>query len=155
MKNRELVRQKDRLDSLFQQFTIASSGDAELQSHWARYLCVIVSGFLENSVEVLLVEYTSQRANGKVSQFVSRELGQFQNPKFGKIADVLGKFSPDWKTNVESWTTEENKDAVNSVVANKNQIAHGQPTVISLATIKQYYERVVVFVTDLESRIVV
>ncbi len=115
----------------------------------------MVSGFLENAVEVLLVEYTSKRADDKVRQFVSKELGQFQNPKFGKIADVLGKFSSEWKTNVESWTTEENKDAVNSVVANKNQIAHGQSTGISLATIKEYYERVVDFVTNLESRIIV
>lgn len=155
MKNRELIRQKDRLDSLFQQLTIASSGDAELQSHWARYLCVIVSGFLENAVEVLLVEYTSKRASEEIIQFVSRELGQFQNPKFGKIADVLGMFSSEWKKNVDVLTSEEIKDAVNSVVNNRHQIAHGQSTGISLATIRQYYDRIVIVVADLESRIIV
>ncbi len=56
MKNRETVQAKDRLDYLFSRVNEFSE-DLELQSHWARYLCVRVSGFIETSIRSILSEY--------------------------------------------------------------------------------------------------
>lgn len=56
MKNRETIQAKDRLDDLFSRVN-EFSGDLELQSHWARYLCVRVSGFIETSIRSILSEY--------------------------------------------------------------------------------------------------
>ena len=55
MKNRETVQAKDRLDYLFSRVNEFSE-DLELQSHWARYLCVRVSGFIETSIRSILSE---------------------------------------------------------------------------------------------------
>ena len=46
MKNIEVIRYQQRLDDLFKKI-VAFAEDIELQSHWARYLCILVSGFLE------------------------------------------------------------------------------------------------------------
>ncbi len=61
----EITRQRQRLDDLFQK--AKNLPDAEAQSHWSRYLCVLVSGFLENSVRITYTEYARKRANSFVS----------------------------------------------------------------------------------------
>lgn len=101
MRNRELLRQKDRLDWLFDRVSDAAGDDPELKSHWARYLCVVVCGFIENGVEEILLEYTDKHSHTNVANFVSRDLKQFQNPKVGKIAELLGSFSQTWKDEIE------------------------------------------------------
>ena len=51
----ELHRRKQHLDHLFGE--ARALPDPELKSHWARYLCVLVSGFVETSVLALYREY--------------------------------------------------------------------------------------------------
>jgi hypothetical protein len=50
MRNRDLARQKQVLDELIAKTRNATGGDVEMQSHWAKYLCVLVAGFLENAL---------------------------------------------------------------------------------------------------------
>lgn len=51
MKDLEINRYKQRLDNLFEQIS-AISDNFELKAHWARYLCVLVAGFIETSISV-------------------------------------------------------------------------------------------------------
>lgn len=48
MMTRELVAARDRITNLLAK--VAEIDDAEMQSHWARYLCALVCGFLEVAV---------------------------------------------------------------------------------------------------------
>ena len=84
----EIHRQRQRLDSLF--LKAREFPDAELQSHWCRYLCILVSGFLENAVEHCLSEYTRTRSNEYVLNYVQTKLYGFQNPKMGSIIELFG-----------------------------------------------------------------
>src|ERR1700735_1877688 len=92
-------QQKQRLDDLFN--AVRTLPDVEMQSHWSRYLCVLVSGFLENSVELCLSEYSKRGTNVLVSNFVNAKLRDFQNPRMGIILDLFGSFNPDWKAQLE------------------------------------------------------
>ncbi|MEY3870345.1 MAG: hypothetical protein RLZZ338_4239 [Cyanobacteriota bacterium] len=96
MKNRELVRKKQHLDDLFQKIAVFSE-DKKLQSEWAKYLCIVVSGFLENSVRILYSEYAKNKSSPSVANFVEAKLKDFQNPKMQKILDLAGLFSQKWK----------------------------------------------------------
>src|SRR2546430_12150888 len=111
-----------------------------MQSHWSRYLCVLVSGFLENSVELCLAEYTRRGTNPVISNFVSSRLRGFQNPKMSAIAEIFGAFNPDWRTQIEAATQGQLSDSVNSIVGNRHKIAHGESVSLSLGSITAYYQ---------------
>lgn len=141
-------QQKQRLDELFK--AGRSISDIEMQSHWSRYLCVLVSGFLENSVEHCLSEYSRRVTNVAVSNYVSAKLRGFQNPKMGAILELLGSFNPDWKAQVEVATQGQLSDSVNSIVGNRHKIAHGESVSLSLSSITAYYKDAVVVIELLE-----
>jgi hypothetical protein len=149
MNTLEAVRYKQRLDNLFGQISVFS-GNPELQSQWARYLCVLVSGFLEISICAIYGEFARRTASPYVANFVKYELGSFQNPKMGKILDLTRAFNSQWANQLEVATEGQLKDAVNSVVANRIQIAHGRDVGITYARIKGYYEDVIQVVNLIE-----
>jgi hypothetical protein len=141
-------QQKQRLDELFK----AAGGlpDVEMQSHWSRYLCVLVSGFLENSVELCLSEYSRRVTNAFVSNFVSAKLRGFQNPKMSAILDLLGSFNPDWRAQIEAATQRQLSDSVNSIVGNRHKIAHGESVSLSIGSITAYYRDAVTVIELLQ-----
>ncbi len=149
MNTLEAVRYKQRLDNLFGQISVFS-GNPELQSQWARYLCVLASGFLETSICAIYNKFTRQNASPKVANFVKCELDGFQNPKMGKILELTRAFNPQWADKLETATEGELKDAVNSIVANKNLIAHGRDVSITYTRIKNYYEEAIKVVDLIE-----
>ncbi len=149
MPNLEITRHKHRLDALFNRVSTLSQ-DPELMAHWARYLCILASGFLEESVRILLSEYVQKKANATVSRYVNAQLDGFQNPKAGKILELLRGFDPLWAESVEQFMGDERKDAVDSIVNNRHQIAHGRSVGISYVTIKKYYEKAVEVVDFIE-----
>jgi len=134
----EITRQRQRLDDLFQK--AKNLPDPETQSHWSRYLCVLVSGFLENSVRITYTEYARSRSDPSVADFVESRLRQFQNPKMGTIVDLAGGFSQEWRKRLESDTKGRLGESVNSIVDNRHKIAHGESVGLTLHTLKQYYE---------------
>ena len=149
MNTLEAVRYKQRLDNLFKQIS-AFSGNPELQSQWARYLCVLVSGFLEVSICATFNQFVRNSASPQVANFVKRELDGFQNPKMGKIIELTRAFNPEWANELETATEGELKDAVNSIVANRHNIAHGRDVGITYTHIKNYYEDAIKVVDRIE-----
>jgi hypothetical protein len=59
-----------------------------------------------------------------------------------KILSITVTFSPDWEAELRAATDGELKDAVDSVVANRNRISHGQDVGITYVRVKDYYKRV-------------
>ncbi len=144
MSHVEITRQRQRLDDLFEK--AKSLPDAEFQSHWSRYLCVLVSGFLENSIRLTYAEYARNRADSSVSNFVESRLRQFQNPKMGTILELAGGFSQEWRQNLELSTVGRLAESVNSIVGNRHKIAHGESVGITLVTLGQYYRDALVVI---------
>lgn len=93
MRCAEARQNKQRLDALFSQVASFAS-DIELQSHWARYLCILVSAFIETSLLAIYTEYANRRAQPDVASFVRSRLKGFQNPYMNKILDLTGAFNP-------------------------------------------------------------
>ena len=136
--NVEVVRQRQRLNHLFSE--VASfSGQLELQSHWAKYLCILVSGFLETSVQSIFSEYAKSKAAPPVVNYAMNRLSGLQNVNMHRILELTRSFDPSWAEQLESATEGEIRDAVNSIVANRNQIAHGVSIGLSYVRIKDYY----------------
>lgn len=151
MKNREVVRYKKKLDYLFAKISILTE-DPEISSHWASYLCILVSGFLEVSVRSIYSQYAKDKAAPLVANYVEKQLSNFQNPSMEKILKVVGNFNPGWVSTLEKIVEGEIKDAVVSIVATRNKIAHGENVGITYIKIKAYYQCAVKLVELLEKQ---
>lgn len=149
MKNLEAFRYKQKLDNLFRQVSSLPVDD-KLQSEWAKYLCVLASGFLEVSICAIYNRFARQSSSPYVANFVQYELNNFQNPKMGKIIGLTKAFNPQWANELETATEGEIKEAVDSIVANKNNIAHGRDVGITYTRIKNYYKNAVKVVDLIE-----
>ena len=139
--NQEVWRYRQRLDGLFER--TGEIADLELQAHWARYLCVLTSGFLEVSVRVLFSQYARGASAPAVAKFVEERLKDFQSAKMNSICSLTRQFNAAWADQLELDTAGELKDAVDSIVANRHLIAHGRDVGISHAQMKDYYDRAI------------
>lgn len=142
MKSQVVKQSKQRLDHIFSQVS-AFSSVPELESHWARYLCVLVSGFVETSVQTLFSEYAKKRSSPEVASYVESRLKRFQNPSMQRILDLSGEFNPAWRDSLAAATEGEPKDAIDSIVANRNNIAHGESVGVTYSRIQRYYENAI------------
>lgn len=142
----EISRLRRRLDATFSRVP-SSSTDLEVQADYAKYLCVLVSGFFENALVALVLHYTERRSAPEIAAFVERQLDRWTNPNSEKIATLFGSFNPDWRLAVERYLVDERKDSVNSLVALRHKIAHGESVGTSLSQVKAHY-KVILEVVD-------
>jgi hypothetical protein len=152
MKNVAVVRAIQRLDDLFAK--VAKVDETEMKAHWSRYLCVLVSGLLEKAFVELITDFATNQASPNVANYVSKSLSQFQNAKMGKMLAIIGQFNVAWKEEIEKATEGDLADAVDSVVANRHKIAHGESVGISYAVISDYYKRILKYLDLIEARFI-
>ena len=114
----DIEAQRRRIEALFTKADSLSQ-DPELLSHWAKYLCVLVCGFLENSVELCLVAYCKKRGDENINNFVSTQMRSFQNPKMGKIVELFGSFSKTWEAELKAETDGRILDAVKKAMGDR------------------------------------
>ena len=134
----DLISFEARIDNVLRRATEAG-GDEELRANLARYACVLASGYLEESVRVVVGNWCNGKSHAHIGAYVSRQLDWFLNPKLGKIYEELERFSPAWKVAFENALSDEEKDAVNSVVNNRHQIAHGRNVGVSPHIMDRYF----------------
>jgi hypothetical protein len=134
-----VVSAKRKLDVLFAR--VADIDDLELQAHWARYLCVLASGYVEGSVRAILTDYSRDKAAPPVRNYVESRLARFQNAKMQRIVEEVARFSPEWARQLEEGCRGQRKDAVDSLVSNRHQIAHGADVGITFIRVSDYFAR--------------
>jgi hypothetical protein len=135
----EVSRRQQQLDATFKRAS-AFRADPEAAADFARHLCVLVSGYLERSIVELLLDQTRRTSGPRVQHFVESQVERFMNAKCGKILELFGSFSTEWRTDLEGYLVDERKDAVDSVVALRHQIAHGRHVGVTLVQIERYYQ---------------
>lgn len=140
MKTVEAVRYKQRLDQLFGR--VSSVPDELDKAHWARYLCVLVSGFIDTAIRAIYSEYSRERAAPNVVRYACSRLEKVSNMNMTDICVLTGQFSESWRETIEQRVEVETKEAVDSIAANRNSIAHGRDVGISYVRVKRYYEGV-------------
>ena len=136
----EVFRLKQQLDATFERVKDVGL-DTELQADFARYLCVLVSGYIEKAVVALVLEHVREKAAPTVQRFVEQRTKKFTNAKASNAQELLGSFDPDWKRDLEEFLVDEPKDAVDSIVDLRNTIAHGGSVGLTYNRIKKYYQQ--------------
>lgn len=145
----EVHRLKQQLDSTFAR--AATLGDSiELRSDFARYLCVLLSGFLEQAVVELILEHARKRSGPSVQEYVESQMRRFTNAKAQKLIELLGSFDPDWGKGMTAFfVTGGTKEAVDSIVDLKNTIAHGRSVGVTITRVTAYYGQIQVVVSKI------
>ena len=126
--------------------------DEEIRSHWTRYLCILTAGLLETGLREIMVEYVRRNSDKRIQKRFSNRQHLPLNPKKRAIISTLYDFDKKWGEEIEKYITDEKGDKIDSVMNNRNRIAHGQDvSVTSDALNSQYREvvRVVQFINDL------
>lgn len=153
VKSRSLLSQKQRLEWLIAEASEFQGAQLELQAHWARYLCVLAAGFLENSLSDVYSRYAKESANARVSNYVGAVLGNIQNPKSGKFLDTARAFDRSWKESLAVFIDADGrKDAIDAIMSNRHLIAHGKDSDISLIRIKEYLKKSIEVVEFIENQ---
>ena len=152
MENSDLNRQLRRVRELAQQTRFATD-DYRLQGHWGRYLCIVVAGFVENGLRTIYSEFAASAASPQVARYVASQLEGVTNPKAQRFLQVAGAFRESWRTDLEHYLeseTELRKNAIDSIMANRNLIAHGKDTGITVARVVTYLDQCVEVLTFIE-----
>ncbi len=133
---------KRSIDHLFDIISTVQSSeeiDDEIKSCLAKYLCVVVSGFLETSIQDIYTDYAQNKSHVNVTNFVSRKLAQFRSPKMGNLLTLTACFSGPWQKDLEQYCKDEIEGAVNSLVESRHKIGHGKDVTITFSRVKAYY----------------
>lgn len=139
---RELARLRARLDAAFARIAHIDEDALEARADFARYLCVLVSGYLEKAVTELLFEHCRSQAAPRVQRYVRRGLDRFQNPSKGNILTLVKQFDDAWHSDLELFIVDKRAAAVGSVVNERHRIAHGENSTISYARVAEYREAI-------------
>ena len=133
---------RTRLDATFARVAALPIEDMEVRSDFARYLCVLVSGFVETAVSNLATEYCRRCSAPTVGNYVQGQLARLRNIKSDRLLQLMGSFDPSWRPELEEYIEGSRKDALDSVVNLRNKIAHGESVGVTYSVIKGYYGRV-------------
>jgi len=116
------------------------SGDKE-RSYFAKYLVVFICGCYESIIEAILCEYAEKHHDTRIVDYISKSLDlNFKNPDIEKIILILDRFDKQWALEINNMPYV-NKTAINSIVTNKNELAHRGSSTITMASIKEFYSR--------------
>ena len=117
---------KSRIASLFKSF--GEEANPASQAHSAKYLAVLVSGYLEQAIKELLLHYASEGARPQISKYIEETWPISRNMSADNINTILTQFNSAWSEEFLTWLGQEEmrKNNINSIVRWRNSIAHGK-----------------------------
>lgn len=114
----------------------------EIVSDLCRYLCVLISGYFEKTfIHILLKNYIKRRVPDSIYKFINSKLKGSTNFNKSKVEELLKSFDSKWVDQLKSWDNYDSfGDVIGSIYSNRNKIAHGENTTVSIRDMKNDYE---------------
>jgi hypothetical protein len=104
-------------------------------------MCVLLSGFAEQSVKELVTHYCRTSSNEKIQRYVGQQLKRLRNIDHEKLKQLVESFDTRWWTDLSDRYPDD-LSAFDSVATLRNNISHGGDAGITLATFRQYFAQV-------------
>jgi len=125
--------------------------DDELKSHWAQYLCVLTSGAIEQEVKEVFLGYAQNiwQPDAAFEYLKETTKRQFQNTGTRKIKELVKVINESWTNDIEALISKHG-ESINSIVNNRNKIAHGVNTDLTLDNLREYFNGTVEFLEGLK-----
>jgi hypothetical protein len=117
---------KQQLDAYFRRADDSAIPD-EVRSDLAKHGIVLVCGFVERSVETVIMEKIAPRAHPRVQSFIRGYFKIGTNYNCEAIAQLLERFDVKWGEKFRSFlkTRDDVVEALRSAYDLRNSIAHG------------------------------
>lgn len=113
----------------------------ELQAELARYLCILVSSLIEERCRERASTFAGVRSAPEVIRFVRAQMKRFRSPTAGNIRDFFRGFDPERANGWYDGLADDQRAALDSIAANRNQLAHGVNVGLSLGMLTSYASR--------------
>jgi len=148
MKTQQYIRD---LDSL--KIKAEEEDDEEVKSYLVKLLCVRTAGLLEVFLKTRISEYSKDKVPNEINRFLTSKFKDITNLKSSKLEDILTSFSVDWGEKFKDYLNdhEQEKTSLDSVIAQRHNIAHGQPSNIGSVSMVQYFNDVKSIVVYLDT----
>lgn len=135
----ERSKYRQRIGNLLKnppQVSGSPSSEFEVKAHWAKYVCVLVSGYLEQALKEILLEHAASNSQSRIIRYVTETWPNSKNMKCDNIDEILRQFDLGWSDKFQEWiSSQERKKEVNEIIAWRNNIAHGKEASTNNVTI--------------------
>lgn len=147
MPSRSTIRShQQRIDAVFQRVS-GLDENPELQADLAKYLCVLVAGFIEKSMSDIAKEHAKSNGSPTLQKYVESGVKRFTNANAEKVLQFFGSFSTEWRNDMETFIVDERKSALDSIYTMRNNIAHGENVDLTYRRMVDYYAAVKQIIT--------
>lgn len=147
------MSQLQRLRWLISQANELNADQLELRAHWARYICVLSAGFLENALPDVYSQYSRACSTPAIGDYVESTLRKIQNPKAKKFEETAKAFNKTWEEDLSIFLNSDGRrEAIDAIMSNRHLIAHGKDSAITLVRLKEYLSKSVAVVEFIENQ---
>jgi len=123
-------RYRARIQHLISNPPTAGDGfgsELEVRAHWAKYTCVLISGFIEQAIKEIVREHASATAAPKIRRYLENTWPNSKNMRCEAISEILENFDISWSQGFLDWIKkDERKKEINEIIRWRNDIAHGK-----------------------------
>lgn len=149
MQDPDLQSQLRLINSLM----VVNITDPQIELHWGQYMCIMVSGFLENSLQTVYRNYASQASDRNVANYVSGQLRRVRNPDAGRFIELARAFNPGWGKALSAFIDQNGRRAaIDEIHRNRNLSAHGNQSTITLTEVRALLPKCVEVIDFIESQ---
>ena len=143
--HQEILDRQAKLQDLFDEVKQlhdngAINTDVFVQLTW--YLCVRTSGFLENSLQIILLEYVQSKTSDVPTQDYVQSNLKFVSADYDSILRTVRRFSDTWRTSLTKNNVKQYRSVLNNLVENRNHIAHGGASKITIQELQSYFTQI-------------
>jgi hypothetical protein len=123
----QIKRLRSQLEDLYIRADPRSMSDQEIAGDLASYLCIRVSGYLEQATTVILRAHCTKNSWGTVHQFAMSWLDRAPNLSSEALVKLVWRFNPQAAQELtEFLAIEERSSSLNALIGLRNNIAHGR-----------------------------
>jgi len=123
----------------------------EIRSHWTKYLCVLISGAIEQEVREIFLGYAKKHWQPRAAFEYLAESAErrLQSPNIYKIREFAKIINRKWDNKIKSLNSEYG-ESINSISNNRNSIAHGVDVDLTRDRLEKYFYGSVKFLEGLK-----
>ena len=114
----------------------------------------MIASFLENAVQAIYEDYAYSASGGNVAQYVSNQIAfTVGSANSDSIVRTAKAFSETWANELRSFLADEDRQsAINTIVSQRNLIAHGEQSSVSPAQLRAHLDKAVAVLDFIENQ---
>ena len=105
----------------------AAGVSPEMQSYLCGFGTVLICGYIERGIEIIILDRLASRAHPRVLSFIKSHFKRGTNFDCAAIEQLLSRFGPEWYRGFQSFVEQNSdvKEGVASCYGVRNSVAHG------------------------------